>query len=438
MSRVMRYGLADLIAMLPTAGGRLQLRSGAMYRLWPALSRVAFAHRRTGARNTRVIAIVGSLGKSTTTLAVAAVLDTPKHAGMLRNSWSSAALAVLRIRPSQRHAVVEVGIAGPGQMRRYARMVRPDIAVVTAVASEHHRSLGSLEATRDEKAWMVRALAPRGTAVLNGDDPNVLWMKGETKARIITFGFSPTCDVRAEDFHLDWPRGSRFILHSFGQRREVHVRFIGRHLVYPALSAIAVAHVEGVPLEVALSRLASVAPVPGRMQPIVLPSGTVVLRDDFKSTLESIDSALDALAEIPARRIAVLGDVSEPQGNQGRIYRALGEKLGRIASLVIVVGQRKSMQGYLSGALRSGMPRSSVIHAGPTPQQAAAAVLRVLEPGDVLMIKGRDTQKLDRIRLILQGRSVGCELVFCNIRSTDCERCPMLESGWGSRRAVMK
>lgn len=434
----MRYGLADLIAMLPTAGGRQQLRSGAMYRLWPALSRVAFAHRRTGARNTRVIAIVGSLGKSTTTVAVAAVLDTPKHAGMLRNAWSSAALAVLRIRPSQRHAVVEVGIAGPGQMRGYARMVRPDIAVVTAVASEHHRSLGSLEATRDEKAWMVRALAPCGTAVLNGDDPNVLWMKGETKARIITFGFSPTCDVRAEDFHLDWPRGSRFILHSFGQRREVHVRFIGRHLVYPALSAIAVAHVEGVPLDVALSRLASVSPVPGRMQPIVLPSGTVVLRDDFKSTLESIDSALAALAEIPARRIVVLGDVSEPKGNQGRIYRALGEKLGRIASLVIVVGQRQSMQGYLSGALRSGMPRSSVIHAGPTPQQAAAAVLGVLEPGDVLLVKGRDTQKLDRIRLILQGRSVGCELVFCNIRSTDCERCPMLESGWGSWRAVMK
>lgn len=434
----MRYGLADLIAMLPTAAGRLQLRSGVIYRLWPVLSRIAFAYRRTMGRNTRVIAIVGSLGKSTTTRAVAAVLGAPMHTAMLLNSWSAVAFALLRIRPWQRHAVVELGIAGPGEMRPYARMVRPDIVVVTTVASEHHRSLGSLDVTRDEKAWIVRALAPRGTAVLNGDDPNVLWMKGETKARIVTFGFSPTCDVRAEDFHLDWPRGSRFILHSFGQRREVHVRFIGRHLVYPALGAIAVAHVEGVPLEVALSRLASVSPVPGRMQPIMLPSGTVVLRDDYKSTLESIDSALAALAEIPARRIAVLGDVSEPPGNQTSIYRALGEKVGRIASHLIVVGHRKSFQRYSPGAQRAGMAKSAVIYAGLTPQQAAAAVRRVLKPSDVLLVKGRDTQKLDRIRLILQGRSVGCELVFCNIRSTDCECCPMLESGWGGRRAVMK
>lgn len=434
----MRYGLADMIAMLPTAAGRLQLRSGAIYRLWPVLSRIAFAYRRTAGRNTRVIAIVGSLGKSTTTRAVAAVLGAPMHAAMLLNSWSGVAFALLRIRPSQRHAVVELGIAGPGEMRPYARMVRPDIVVVTTVASEHHRSLGSLDVTRDEKAWMVRALAPRGTAVLNGDDPNVLWMKGETKARVVTFGFAPTCDVRAKEFHLDWPRGSRFILHAFGQEREVHVRFIGRHLVYPALSAIAVSHVEGVPLEAALSRLASVSPTPGRMEPIKLPGGTVVLRDDFKSTLESIDSALDTLAEIPARRIAVLGEVSEPPGNQKRIYRALGEKLGRIASHLIVVGHGKSFQRYSPGAQRGGIPKSAVIYAGPTPQQAAAAVLRVLEPGDVLLVKGRGTQKLDRIRLILQGRRVRCELAFCNMRATDCESCPMLERGWEGRRAVMK
>jgi UDP-N-acetylmuramyl pentapeptide synthase len=352
----MRYGLPDLIAMLPTAAGRLQLRNGGIYRWLPVLSRIAFAYRRTLARNTRVTAIVGSLGKSTTTQTVATLLGAPMHAAMLRNSWSSAAVALLRIRPGQRHAVVELGIAGPGEMRPYSRMVRPDIVVVTSIASEHHRSLGSLDVTRDEKAWMVRALAPSGTAVLNGDDPNVTWMKGETKARIVTFGFSSTSDVRAENFQLDWPHGSRFTVHSFGQRREVEVRLVGRHMVYPALAAIAVAHVEGVPLEVALSRLSSVSPASGRMQPIILPSGAVVLRDDYKSTIESIDTALEVLAEIPARRIAVMGDVSEPQGNQRSIYRALGERIGRIASLVVIVGHRQSMRAYLSGALHSGLP----------------------------------------------------------------------------------
>ena len=70
---------------------------------------------------------------------------------MTANAWTSVAMAVLRIRPSQRHAVIEVGIGGRGQMEQYARLLRPDLTVVTSIGSEHHGSLGSLEVTRAEK-----------------------------------------------------------------------------------------------------------------------------------------------------------------------------------------------------------------------------------------------------------------------------------------------
>ena len=86
---------------------------------------------------------------------------------------------------------------------------RPDVAVITAVGSEHHRSLGTLEVTRAEKSWMVQALPAAGVAVLNGDDPNVMWMRQKTRARVVTFGFGAACDVRADDVRLDWPRGTR-------------------------------------------------------------------------------------------------------------------------------------------------------------------------------------------------------------------------------------
>ncbi len=159
---------------------------------------------------------------------------------------------------------------------------------------------------------MVRVLPASGTAILNGDDPNVMWMRGRTLARVITFGLGESCDVSASELRLDWPHGTRFRLRAFGQEREVRIRLLGRHMVYPALAAIAVSLLEGFPIDETLSRLESLPPTPGRMEPVELPSGVFVLRDDFKSTLETMDSALDLLAQIPARRIVLLGDVSEP------------------------------------------------------------------------------------------------------------------------------
>lgn len=423
----MRYRLRDILAMFRTPAGRVELRQGISYRVWPLTSRLAWLYRRTLVRDTRVIAVVGSFGKSTTTRCLAIVLNAPPHARMLFNAWSSVAFAVLRIRPSQRHAVIEVGIAAPGQMEPYARVVRPNVTVVTTIGSEHQRSLRTLEVTRAEKFAMVRILPRSGMAVLNGDDPNVVWMAGQTKARVVTFGFGDTCDVRAAQFRLDWPRGSRFDLTAFGrEQKDVTVKLIGRKMIYPVLAAIAVAHLEGIALDETLNLLQSLAPTPGRMEPVALPNGVVVLRDDFKSTLETIDAALDAFAEIPAtRRIVVLGDVSEPPSGWRDSYRALGARVAGMASLLVVVGH--GLAAYSSGARRAGMPKSAIIDGGRTPRQAADALGKLLQPGDVVLIKGRHPQMLDRVRLILQGRRVRCDIRSCGLRTMRCEQCPMLE-----------
>ena len=321
-------------------------------------------------------------------------------------------------------------------MARYAPVVRPDVTVVTSIGSEHNGSLPTLEVTRAEKSRMVRALHPSGTAVLNGDDPNVLWMKGETAARIITFGFHPTCDVRAEDIRLEWPHGTRFRLHAFGGQRDVTVRLIGRHMLYPVLAAIAVSKLEGFALDETLAVLATLSPTPGRMQPVAMPNGVTVLRDDFKSGLETIYAALDVFAEIPAQRhIVLLGDVSEPPDRQRIIYRSLGERVAQIASHFVVVGN--SLDRYSTGARHAGMPKSAIHDGGRTPAQAAAVLKNILQPGDVLLVKGRDTQMLDRVRLILQGQQVLCNIRFCRMHPTECVSCPMLKTGWGTHRVIM-
>jgi UDP-N-acetylmuramoyl-tripeptide--D-alanyl-D-alanine ligase len=347
-----------------------------------------------------------------------------------RNFKGFLALALLRIRPGQRRGVVEVGISHAGEMAPYARMLRPDVAVVTSVGSEHHRALGGLQAIRAEKSHIVRVLGTAGTAVLNGDDPNVRWMREHTRARVTTFGFDETNDVRASDPVLDWPHGTRFRLHTREGMREVRSRLLGRPGVYAILAAVAVALTEGVALDRAIAALEALEPTPGRLQPVVLASGAVLLRDDFKSPEETILAALDVLAEISAtRRIVVLGEVAEQVGSRRDVYRRLGERVALVASRAIFVTEHGRFRDYWAGARRAGFRRDAVLDAGLRARAAVEALRDDLGPGDVVLIKGRVSQRLARVALALMGRDVRCELTSCEAEIT-CDRCPMLERGW--------
>ena len=150
---------------------------------------------------------------------------------------------------------------------------------------------------------MVRALPRSGLAVLNGDDPNVRWMATQTPARVLTFGFEPGNDVRAEGLETLGVEGSRFTLVVGGQPRVVRSRLLGRTMVSSVLTTVAVALGEGVELDGAITALERLrTELVGRLQPVTLASGAVLLRDDHKAPLETVHAALDVLAEMPAGR----------------------------------------------------------------------------------------------------------------------------------------
>jgi UDP-N-acetylmuramoyl-tripeptide--D-alanyl-D-alanine ligase len=268
-------------------------------------------------------------------------------------------------------------------------------------------------------------LRPGGVAILNADDPNVRWMATQWSGRVMFVGEAEDAEVRAVDIELEWPHGMRFVALVAGERHEIRTRLVGRHMVFPALAALAVAHLEGVPLEKAIAALADLEPTFGRMAPIALPSGAFVIGDDFKASHESFEMALDTLAELPARtRIAVFGLHTEPHGTDS--YRAIGRRAGAVVDRMVVVGSSKDLRAYRAGAAASGLAAQNVDHVRNA-HEVVDLLRDQLQPGDVVLVKGRWQQRLARVGLELAGREVQCRVDPCPIKRMVCEMCPLLD-----------
>jgi len=380
-------------------------------------------------RRTWVIVITGSYGKTTTQRAITVALGMEPDRVEKANFQSGVAKALLLTPPLRHFAAFEVGIFAPGQMIQYARMMQPDIVVVNSIGTEHHREFKTLENTRDEKARLLTGITPHGIAILNGDDPNVLPMKGMTARRVITYGFNEGNELCASDWQMIWPEGSRFQVHLNGMSYSIRTRLHGRHMAYPVLAALAVVYATNQDMNAAVTAMELLTPVRGRMQVVDLPNGTRIIQDDYKSALETIETALDFLRSIPAtRRLVVLGNIADPPNPQGQVYRRIGHRFAQFADLAFLLGSHDRL--YASGAAAAGMPRERIMKFHNDLRQAIEALRNTLQPGDVLVVKGRLDDHLERITLALSGRRIGCWRTECRSRAYRCGNCPMLQTGW--------
>jgi len=410
---------------LRTPTGRGKLLYDACARVSGLVWRLAIVYRRTVIRHVRLVVVVGSFGKTTTTRTTAVALGRrdPRH--LAKNSAPAVAVKLLGIKPWMRHAVIEVGIDRKGQMKRLAGRLRPDVAIVTCVGSEHLSSLGTLETTRSEKAEMAAAVSASGYVVLNGDDPNVMWMKNVVQAPVITYGFGEGVDVRATDLKDDGFAGIRFRVRVGEGVYDMRTRFLGRHTIYSCLAALATAYAEGLDVQQAIARQERLGPTCNRLQPIQLPTGAWLVSDAFKGALETIETALDTVSRLPARRrVVVIGDVEEPPGSQGPIYKALGRRLAEVADEVVFIGGKTNFGRLKAGMIPAGLPRDSIHNLRNQPRAIADFLAGELRPDDLVLLKGRSIQHLERVALILRGKEVTCSARICYWLH-DCATCPL-------------
>ena len=343
-----------------------------------------------------VVGVTGSIAKTSTKEAIAAVLAsrfrTLRNEGN-QNNEIGLPLTLLRLGPEDEAAVLEMGMYVGGEIAELARIARPRIGVLTAVQPVHLERIGSLDAIEAAKGELLEALPPDGAAILNADDPIVRRMGARSAARATTYGFADAADVGAEAVTSAGIDGMRFVLRTEGNRRPMTIPTLGRLSVHNALAAAAVGRVAGLSFDEIAAGLAAGWAAPHRAQLVRL--GAVTLVDDsYNASPRSVVAALELLAGLPGRRVAVLGEMLELGDASDEGHRVVGEAAARTVESLVVVGV--GARGIADGAVAAGLDPARVIRVGGIDAARDALVSR-LRDGDVVLVKASRGIGLDRL-----------------------------------------
>ncbi|HUQ43402.1 MAG TPA: UDP-N-acetylmuramoyl-tripeptide--D-alanyl-D-alanine ligase [Candidatus Limnocylindria bacterium] len=347
-----------------------------------------------------VVGVTGSIAKTSTKEAIAAVLGTTMRTLRTegnQNNEIGMPLTLLRLGPDHRAAVLEMGMYVGGDIAELARLAKPKIGVVTAVHGVHMSRIGSIAAIEKAKGELVEALPSDGVAVLNQDDRRVSRMADRTAARVLTYGLSPDADVGADEVASAGFEGMRFTLRlpptrgGRPTRLPARIPGLGKLSVHNALAAAAVGHAAGIEPPIVVHALAGGWSSAHRGQ--VHRLGRITIIDDsYNASPPSVTAALDLLAGLPGRRIAVLGEMLELGKGAATGHREVGTAAAATVDLLVTVGPGAT--GIAAGARAAGLDASRILEARD--RDAALDLLRGrLRDGDVVLVKASRGMELD-------------------------------------------
>ncbi len=388
--------VADASALPPAAEARVSI---VVDDTVAALQRIARAVRRASAA--RVVAITGSVGKTTTKELTAALLGTCHR--VLRNEGNlnnhiGLPLSLLELRSRPEAAVVELGMNHAGEIRTLVRIAEPDFRVWTNVAEVHAAFFDSVEAIADAKAEILDGATPATELVVNAADERAMARVAGFPGRMTTFGVTDAADVRATDVTDLGLDGTRSRLETAAGGGTLRTRLIGTGHVANALAAIAVALRFQVPLETILATVAAFGAQPRRGQVARLSAGVTVVDDSYNSSPAALLSALRSVGADRAhdRRVAVLGEMLELGERAEALHRDCGAAAAAAGFTRIVAIGGPPAGSLAEGALAAGLPRSAVT-TWATSAEAAPAVSALVRAGDLVLVKGSRGVGTDRI-----------------------------------------
>ncbi len=349
-----------------------------------------------------VVAVTGSVGKTTTKEMIASilaqtgeVLKTPEN----YNNEIGVPLTVFNLTSNHKAAVFELAMRGRGQIRYLAEIISPHVGVITNIGISHLELLSGPEAIAEAKAELLEVMGKDGFAVLPRESKYFSLLQ-ERASRTITFGLKKG-DVRADEIRAS-DEGVSFRLwlptEATGEKGEWHPVVLagpGKHNVVNATAAAAAARCVGASPAQIVSGLEAFMSVPGRMRVLQAPAGFTILDDAYNASPDSMRAALETLAEMEGKgKVAVLGEMKELGEDSASLHRAVGRQAATVAlSLLVTIGELgKEIAVGAADALSS-----AAIESVPDAEAALKLVSSLVRKGDVVLVKASRAIGLEKV-----------------------------------------
>ena len=352
------------------------------------------------ASGTRVVAITGSVGKTTTKEIAAKLLASSyrvfRNVGNL-NNHIGLPLSLLELRHRPEVAVVELGMNHAGEIRTLVEIAEPEVRVWTNVAAVHSAFFESVEAIADAKAEILAGATSTTQLVANAADPRVMARTSRFPGQISTFGIETHADVCATGVRGLGLAGMTAKMHTPVGTADIRTPLLGEENVANILAAVTIALRFQVPLDVVLAGVASFAAQSQRGN-VIRVGGITIVDDTYNSNPIALEQALKALSLETRcrRRVAILGEMLELGEHAGRLHEACGRAAFEAGfDRVIAVGG-VSAQVLVDGAVMAGLPVTAVAVL-PTSEEAAQRVCEIVQKGDLVLVKGSRGIRMDRI-----------------------------------------
>jgi UDP-N-acetylmuramoyl-tripeptide--D-alanyl-D-alanine ligase len=334
-----------------------------------------------------VVGLTGSSGKTTTRGLIASALaqlgEVHQTTGNLNNHLG-VPMTLLDAPESAAAVVVEMGTSGPGEIAVLADIARPTARLIVNVGPAHLEELGGLDGVAREKGALFDAAEPGDVIALNLDDPRLAAMR--PRGRVITWGRDARADVRLIEATLD-PERLATVGRYATPDGDVEVTFSvpGVHVAHNAAGALAIAFGLGLDLRRAAADLAGFAPVGMRLKVTPLAGGVLAINDAYNANPASMGAALELLAALPGRRVAVLGDMLELGADEHAWHREVADRARALGlELVVLCGPRMSRAGEGPWCAEAG-------------ETLVGPLADWLRPGDRVLFKGSRGARMERV-----------------------------------------
>ena len=380
----------------------------------------------------KIIAITGSVGKTSTKDAIFTVLSKFKtvrksqksynsEIGLpltilgLPNGWNNPVIwleniikgfgLIIWTKSYPEWLVLEVGAGKPNDIRSVTTWLSPDIVVITCFPDKpvHVEFFGSIENIIEEKSTLAFALKKNGTLILNHDDDKVYELHTKANRKTVSYGFHENATYHGtypsykykNDGSNTIPEGISFKLEYDGHTFPVMLpHMIGMHYVGQALAALAVTNVIGCDMLASIEAVADYVTPPGRLSLIEGIKGSNIIDDTYNASPIAVEAAIKVLEDIKSKRkIAVLGDMLELGKMTESAHREIGEKVSYVADVLIVVGPRAKF--IAEGALDKGFPKTK-IQRFDTSATCAEFLKGFIKERDMILLKGSQGVRLER------------------------------------------